>query len=1241
MNENSVTRQSDEKKYWAFVSYSSKDKKWGKWLHKRLENYSIPSQYQGLQLCDGTKLGKHLRPVFRDRDELSSSSELGIVIEEALKQSRFLIVLCSPNSAASEWVNKEIEDFRKIHGAGRVLALIVEGEPNASANPNIDNDLECFPPALRYPLEPLAGDLRAEADGKQRGFLKILAGMADIGFDDLFRRHERAQRKRRIVLGTVASIFIAVLAGLSIFALTQKSIAEAQTVIAKEQMEEAEKAKLQAIAAQRETGEALSSSSFVVANMRAKEGRVGVALELLESIPEQHRQVEWHMSKREISGSDMTLVGHSDAVDSVAFSADGGLIASASRDSSIRLWDATTGNQIDQLTSKSSGVAALDFSPDGKCLASIDDTGRLTLWDIKTRSQSKVQLFQDLANSNGSAIKFSPDGSTLVCGSLAQGIVIWHFLEADSAPIKVDPIPESGAWPKIEFRPDGKTFFVSSLYQIYSFNSQSGQNPKLIYKEPDLQTKPHSHEERNQGMPFGFSINPNNAEFSHVTNLFSGEDHIRQIEFESGESNYIEETSLTGGQIGQIQYGPSGDQLCAVGGNSIRIWKLRQRSHLDLVGHRARINSIAFHPAGHRLVSADENGEIKVWDAFAGKQRFHFYASSYPIECLEFSPDGTRLVTSSRNGRSIFELPSMDSVTIPNSNYRTDEEVRFSPNGKSFYATCSDKQTEIEDQAAYNLVEFDSASGEEIATLVRAISFRESISVGFDRAVVYEHRDQHSETALPARLYDTVSGEEIAILKANNDANNAWVTEKVFFFPDGERFLTSESFPEFESEPKSESEYFSKKRMRLWDRTGTLLNEFAGDVAADAVCFSPDNTTMATFVGSFDDFEGDLWICNTEDFKFQRLKKVLVDKQFFSGHQRWDLGMAFDPSGKRLAIGEEEGITILDIESGEELMSLNAYESPSSVCWNRNSKLLAASFSDGSVKIWNTSSGPDSNLIGGQLPKFQVVPFTHADLADQAQSSSLLDSSNTFSSLFHRACVMSDDPDQALAWDLLHDAFDRWKSYEANQSITLPPIVKQMLLLPRGKSQPISLSGSKRLHDQLLELLSNREFKATNIRPRFDQSILEIAGDQNKDCQTTLAMLHYRLGCFQTAITAIEEATSGSDELHPVQHGLLSLCYSELDQGDMAKKHGARFDQLMADWGNRQEDKQLARTRGHWNFELSNRFHAEFKGLPEDKNTTGLGSKQSRGLGLTPTIWPERSSKQLRRGNSISGGGIF
>lgn len=228
-----------KKHYWAFVSYSSKDRKWGQWLHNRLENYPIPREFQDTEISGGLRLGKNLRPCFRDRDELSGSSELGPAIQRALENTSYLIVLCSPNSARSSWVNKEIEDFKAMKGSGNILALILEGEPNATSNPAVPDELECFPPALRYPEEPLAGDLRKEGDGKERGFLKILSGVAQLDFDLLYRRHERAQRRKRITLGAVATAVIVTLAGLSTFAFQQKSVAQHQTHIAKEREKEA------------------------------------------------------------------------------------------------------------------------------------------------------------------------------------------------------------------------------------------------------------------------------------------------------------------------------------------------------------------------------------------------------------------------------------------------------------------------------------------------------------------------------------------------------------------------------------------------------------------------------------------------------------------------------------------------------------------------------------------------------------------------------------------------------------------------------------------------------------------------------------------------------------------------------------------------------------------------------------------------------------------------------------------
>ena len=121
-------------RYRAFVSYSHRDKALAAWLHHALETYRLPPRLVGAE----TPLGpapRRLTPIFRDRDELPASGDLGRELTAALENAMFLVVICSPGAAASPWVEKEILAFKGLHGDDRVLALIVDGEPYASGMP--------------------------------------------------------------------------------------------------------------------------------------------------------------------------------------------------------------------------------------------------------------------------------------------------------------------------------------------------------------------------------------------------------------------------------------------------------------------------------------------------------------------------------------------------------------------------------------------------------------------------------------------------------------------------------------------------------------------------------------------------------------------------------------------------------------------------------------------------------------------------------------------------------------------------------------------------------------------------------------------------------------------------------------------------------------------------------------------------------------------------------------------------
>ena len=203
----------DSYRYWAFISYSHADARWADWLHRSLERYRIPQRLVGRQTPTGT-IPKKLFPVFRDRDELAGSSELGRSLQEALRQSRFQIVIASPNAARSRWVNEEIKYFKSLGRSSRVLALIVDGEPNASDKGQ--PELECFPEALRFqlgadgalttlPAEQVAADARPHADGRGNALLKLLAGIFGVGFDELRQRELQARNRRLAALASVAS----------------------------------------------------------------------------------------------------------------------------------------------------------------------------------------------------------------------------------------------------------------------------------------------------------------------------------------------------------------------------------------------------------------------------------------------------------------------------------------------------------------------------------------------------------------------------------------------------------------------------------------------------------------------------------------------------------------------------------------------------------------------------------------------------------------------------------------------------------------------------------------------------------------------------------------------------------------------------------------------------------------------------------------------------------------------------
>ena len=236
-------------RYRAFISYSHQDKSWAAWLHKALETYAIPKRLVGQATAAGV-IPKRLAPIFRDRDELASATDLGRKVNEALAQSANLIVICSPRAATSRWVNEEVLAFKQIGRSESIFCLIADGEPNASSLPGREAE-ECFAHALRFkidadgqltdrPTEPIAADARPGKDGKTNAKLKLIAGMLDIGFDALKHRELQRRNRHMAALATLALIVMAVTTTLAIVAVIARHTAVVASHAAERRQKQAE-----------------------------------------------------------------------------------------------------------------------------------------------------------------------------------------------------------------------------------------------------------------------------------------------------------------------------------------------------------------------------------------------------------------------------------------------------------------------------------------------------------------------------------------------------------------------------------------------------------------------------------------------------------------------------------------------------------------------------------------------------------------------------------------------------------------------------------------------------------------------------------------------------------------------------------------------------------------------------------------------------------------------------------------
>ena len=672
-------------RYWAFISYSHHDSRWGIWLHKALETYRVPRRLVGMSNRDG-KIPARLSPVFIDREELPTSASLSGNIDQALQNSRYLIVICSPHAALSTWVNEEIKRFKHSGGADRVLCLIVGGEPNASDKPEL-GELECFPSAVRFNVtasgalgkhraEPIAADVRKGADGAHRAKMKLVAGLLGVNFDDLMRR-ERQRQVMRYAAAIAAAVLIVSALG-TVWYRGQQATLEAerqqesrlaqllyQKAVTADQQDDGRTAALygaawiehsllageldgrvkltpdQRLDLRRKTDFISSLSTSVVAGQRLTDPRFASALasspdgKLLSWAHGDGTLVVVHATK---PNSQQVLNPGVGAIGAMALG-NNGLIAVGSQSGAIAVWQPAL-SRWRSLRRTGSAVRAIHFAPDSRLLATAGDGAGVELWDVAVGLGDHPRPRILGANQDHyHALAFTSDGRRL--GAVADGrngksLAIWDLARelAIGSPKTFADVPLS-----LAFSGDGKWTAVGLFDStIHIFAPGEGSTERTLTGHTRLVSR--------------LAFSPD-SRF-----LASGSDDWTAILWET--ASWDRFATLTGyvRPITGVAFADSGRSLLAGSPEDhvLQLWSLPPPLDLTATSaHAGAVRAVEWDPSGNVLATAGDDGDIRLWNPVGLRPLSNAFPRlhSDAVRALKFTPDGRYLVSAGRDGNII------------------------------------------------------------------------------------------------------------------------------------------------------------------------------------------------------------------------------------------------------------------------------------------------------------------------------------------------------------------------------------------------------------------------------------------------------------------------------------------------------------------------------------------------------------------------------------------------------------